>query len=76
MSQKYFPPEPECVLFNAGYLLIAIADQSWPMVEELTENWHPHFKKLVWGRLLPEEREAIAKLKAEFAPNRNFPINN
>lgn len=62
----YFPNEPAAIFYNGGYLLEALADQSWEMIEQLTEHWHPEFKRAVWARLSPKEKDAIAKLKAEY----------
>ncbi len=66
-ENSLYPPgiliDSEIVAQNAELIREAIACSDWEMITELTDNWKQAFKREVWAKLSPEDREVVKHLK-------------
>ena len=68
-QDRLYPPgiliDPQKVDDNVGYIreVIECPGSDWEMITQLTDKWKPGFKKEVWEKLSPKDREAAKQLK-------------
>ncbi len=56
----------EKLMGNVELIKECVADQSWELIAELTEEWTEEFKAAVWKQLSKDSRRAVKQLKPQF----------